>query len=76
MILRPAGKPRLGQQVYVRRRFRRPPYTEYFERGRVEILRRGEVVVRVYGYELTVAYADLFEPDRQAGTHRPSRIQP
>ena len=55
-----AGKVRLGQTVLVRRRYRHRPYDYYYQRGKVEILRAGEVVVRVYGYELVVAFADLF----------------
>lgn len=59
--LRPVGKVRIGQLVYVRRRYHHPPYEHYYQRGLVEIVRRHEVVVRVRSYELTAAYADLFQ---------------
>lgn len=60
MDLNPVTRPKLGQQVWVRRRYTHAPYTYYYQRGRIEILRRHEAVVRVYGYELTAPFSELF----------------
>lgn len=61
------GRPKVGQHVAVRRRWRyaykyhpdtRPQF--YYEQGVVELVRKDEVVVRsIYGYELTVAPSAL-----------------
>ena len=66
------ARPKVGQHVLVRRwrgpgrMFVGPEF--YWETGRVEIVRKKEVVVRSRrSYELTVAFGDLFHVPRHWG---------
>lgn len=66
-------KPRLGQKVWVQRLYtdgnkdqthiyisKNGRYS-YWQQGTIEILREDEVVVRVYGYELTLTKNRIFD---------------
>lgn len=64
------GRPKVGDGVLVRKLHRNPHggREEFWDPGKVEIVRKWEVVVRSrYGYELTVPYSDLYELPRHWG---------
>lgn len=64
------GRPKVGQRVLLRRWYPGTQFRprDYWEVGKVEIVRKREVVYRsCHGYELTVPFGDLFEVPRHWG---------
>ena len=54
------GRPKVGQHVMVERVYHRGgEERSYREQAVVEVVRRGEAVVRCHGYTLTVPWSDL-----------------